>query len=138
MTIEKWSYVLKVGYFQKDFLLCSNSSKKRTKQFNHSTVRQKNEFIRSFFGRIVGLKKTLRLCLTFSNADPYKLFFWNIHFFIAKHRYWYRILNDLDKLQFLSKTNVSRISENDCTLHECKMHHVINCEFKGLFWVIYS
>ena len=28
---------------------------------------KKTEFVRSFFGRIVGLKKTLRLCLTFSN-----------------------------------------------------------------------
>ena len=39
---------------------------KGTKQFDHSTVRQKNEFVCLFFGRIVGLKKTLRLCLTFS------------------------------------------------------------------------
>ena len=45
---------IKVSLFRKDFLLSSNSSKKRTKQFNLSTVR---EFLCSFFGRIVGLKK---------------------------------------------------------------------------------
>ena len=46
-------------------MLSSNSAKKWTKQFDDSTVRQKNKFIRSFFGRIVGLKKTLWLCLNF-------------------------------------------------------------------------
>ena len=45
---------IKVSLFRKDFLLSSNSSKKRSKQFNLSTVR---EFDCSFFGRIVGLKK---------------------------------------------------------------------------------
>ena len=30
---------------------------------------KKHEFVRSFFGRIVGLKKTLRLCLTFSTYN---------------------------------------------------------------------
>ena len=40
---------------------------KRTNEFFHSTVRQKKkkEFVRSFFGGIIGLKKTFRICLTF-------------------------------------------------------------------------
>ena len=38
---------------------------KTNKRIQHSVVRQKNEFVRSFFGRIVGFKEPLRLCLTF-------------------------------------------------------------------------
>ena len=46
-------------------MLSSNSSKKRTKQFDHSTVRQTDR-IRSFvFWKNRRLEKTLRLCLTF-------------------------------------------------------------------------
>ena len=37
-------------------------------RYHSSTV----EFIRSFFGRNVGLKKTFRLCLTFRNAQDFK------------------------------------------------------------------
>ena len=46
-------------------MLSSNSSKKRTKQLDHSIDKQNTEYVRSFIGRIVGLKKTLRLFLTF-------------------------------------------------------------------------
>ena len=57
-------------------MLSSNSSKRWAKQFNHSTVMQKNEFVRLFFGRIVGLKKPLQLCLTFSTKnDPLYFYF---------------------------------------------------------------
>ena len=52
--------------FERTFLLSSNSSKKLTKQFNHSTVRQKNRICSFFFGRIISLKKTLHYSLTFS------------------------------------------------------------------------
>ena len=38
---------------------------KTNERIQHSTVRQKTEFVRSLFGRIVGLKEPLRLCLTF-------------------------------------------------------------------------
>ena len=55
------NYLLKVSWFRKDFLLSSSYSKKRTKQFDHSTVRQNNEFVRLFFGRIVGLKNIMAL-----------------------------------------------------------------------------
>ena len=45
-------------------MLYLNSSKKGMKQFNLSTVR---EFVCYFFGIVVGLKKILRLCLTFKH-----------------------------------------------------------------------
>ena len=60
---------LKVSQFQKDFLLSSNSSKKRTKEFHHSTVRQKNpDLVRLFFGRTIGLKKNITAL-----SDLYKI-----------------------------------------------------------------
>ena len=52
--------------FPKDFLISTNSFKKWTKQCDHSTVRQKNEFVSWFiFWKNRRLEKTLRLCLTF-------------------------------------------------------------------------
>ena len=33
---------------------------------------KKHEFVRSFFGRIVGLKKTLQLCLTFRRGKKFR------------------------------------------------------------------
>ena len=41
---------------------------KTKENIRHSTVTQKTEFVRSFFGRTVGLKEPLRLCLTFSKG----------------------------------------------------------------------
>ena len=50
---------LKVSKSRKQFRVSSNSSKKRTKTIHQRTVRwaKQKEFVRSFFGRIVGLKK---------------------------------------------------------------------------------
>ena len=59
-------FTLKVRWFQKDFLVSSDSSKKWINKFVFSTVRQKNEFIRSFFGRIQGYQKSFRNYLTFN------------------------------------------------------------------------
>ena len=48
-------------------MVSSNSSKKWTNEFVHSTVRQK-KIVRLFFGGIVGLKKPFWICLTFRNG----------------------------------------------------------------------
>ena len=53
----------KVQLISKGLVGILNSSKKRTKEFD---IVQKNEFVRLFFGRIVGLKEPLRFCLTFN------------------------------------------------------------------------
>ena len=61
-------WLLKVRQFRKDFLVSSDSSKKRMNKFVFSTVRpKKNEFVRSFFGRIRGYQKSFRNYLTFSH-----------------------------------------------------------------------
>ena len=46
-------------------MVFSDSSKKRTNKFVCSTVRQKNAFFPSFFGRIRGYQKSFRNYLTF-------------------------------------------------------------------------
>ena len=62
----------KVSLFKKNFLVVSNSSKKRRNKWGFSTVRQKKtELISSFFGRIISLKETLWLCLTFSGPNKH-------------------------------------------------------------------
>ena len=48
--------------------------KNERKQVDLRYHSSKVEFVDSFFGRIVGLKKSLRLCLTFNYAFTYELF----------------------------------------------------------------
>ena len=59
-------YKLKVSRSRKQFKVSSNFSKKRRKQFVIVLLGKENEFVHSVFGRIASLKKTLRLCMTFS------------------------------------------------------------------------
>ena len=56
----------------KGFFGSSNSSKKRMKEFILVLLGRKNKLVCSFFGRIVCLKKTLRLCLTVSFWQSFK------------------------------------------------------------------
>ena len=65
--------LLKVRYFQNDFLVSSISSKKRQKPVDLRFHSSKVEFVRLLFGGNVGLKKLFRLCLTFSSHPSYSL-----------------------------------------------------------------
>ena len=65
---------LKVRQCRNVFFQADYSSKKRTNEFIFLPNSTMIELFRSFFGRIVGLEKTLRLCLTFNKVRlPYIL-----------------------------------------------------------------
>ena len=66
-------HIPKGQLISKRLLLFSNSSKKRTKQFDHSTVGQRNEFVRSFVGWIVCFKKTTTLSDLYSSVHENRI-----------------------------------------------------------------
>ena len=61
-----------MGMKQKKKKIAKKISKLPTQKNWDFLVGKKTEFVSSFFGRIIGLKETLRLCMTF-NFHP-KLF----------------------------------------------------------------
>ena len=79
---QKFSHakcLLEVRWFQKDFLISSDSSKKRTNKFVFSTVRQKtNKFVCLFFGRIRGYQKSFQNYLTFSSHVSFYHVHWTL------------------------------------------------------------
>ena len=56
-----------------DFLVFSDSSKKRMNKFVFSTVIKKTEFVRLFFGRIRGYQKSFRNYLTFNETKTLRV-----------------------------------------------------------------
>ena len=66
---------VKVSKFRNVFLVSSISSKKEQKQVELRYHSSKDEFIRLYvFGKNISLKKSFRLCLTFSSNRTFKFY----------------------------------------------------------------
>ena len=72
------SWRLKGQIISKQFLVSSDSSKKQTNEFVFWPNSTKNEFVRSFFGRIRGYQKVLSKL-----SDLSYLFFHKIQYFLS-------------------------------------------------------
>ena len=68
---------------------------------------QKNEFVCSFFGRIVGLKKPLRLCLTFKVVVSYIFSFYSTYSYFWYVIYMFEIWCQIHRPDTLHKFQVN-------------------------------